>query len=172
MASVTIVSGCPGAGKTTLARALATSTPVGLHLDSDVFYSFPALRLDPTTPESRQQNTVILAAVGSAAAAFFDGGYDVIIDGVVGPWLLPTVREAVGLRTPLPYVLLRVDMDVALARVRDRDGRGASARVAHMHLAFSELRAHESHVVDTTCVEATELFRRITSGLERGDFAV
>lgn len=63
MASIVIVSGCPGSGKTTLSHALARSQPSGVHIVSDVFYGFPAAPVDPTRKESHHQNTVIMRAL-------------------------------------------------------------------------------------------------------------
>jgi len=67
MPAIIIVSGCPGSGKTTLARSLARSHPRGLHLRSDVFYGFPVALVDPTRPESHEQNAVIIRAVARSA---------------------------------------------------------------------------------------------------------
>ena len=49
MASILIVSGSPGTGKTTVSAALANAAPHGLHLASDSFYRFPVRLVDPTT---------------------------------------------------------------------------------------------------------------------------
>ena len=64
--SVVIVTGCPGSGKTTLCRSLAQADLKGVHVVSDTFYEFIDHSKDPTTPESRQQNTVIMHALASS----------------------------------------------------------------------------------------------------------
>lgn len=150
MASITIVSGCLGTGKTTLARALAHAEPAGLHLVTDLFYLFPAHALDPTTPGSHRQNVTVMTAIGRAAAAFVEGGYDVFLDGVVGPWFLPTlIREWAGVRR-IEYVILRATLEEELARVLARDGPATIARVHAMHEAFSEAEGYETHILETT----------------------
>jgi hypothetical protein len=58
---------------------------------SDLFYEFPARPIDPTVPASRHQNTVIMRALGRASQTFAEGGYDVALDGVFGPWFLPVL---------------------------------------------------------------------------------
>jgi predicted kinase len=168
MGTVVIVSGCPGAGKTTLARGLARASPRGLHLESDLFYGFPAHFVDPTRPESHAQNRAVLRAVGRAAGAFADEGYDVFVDGVVGPWFLPWVRGAVGSRHHQSYVLLDVALPLALERVRAREGPGESARVEHMHRAFGRGHGYARHRVETAEQDAQAVLRRVTAGLADG----
>lgn len=170
MGAVTIISGHPGTGKTTLCRALARSASRGVHLDSDCFYAFPGRFLDPALPGSHDQNRAILRAVGRAAGAFADEGYEVFVDGVVGPWFLPLVRGAIGSRHRIAYVLLEVELATALARVRDRDGPGESPRVAAMHRAFGRDHAYGRHAVATDGLDARTLLRRVERGLEAGTF--
>jgi predicted kinase len=139
MAPIVIVSGCPGSGKTTLARALSDADGRGVHIVSDLFYAFPSAPIDPTRPDSHAQNGVIMSALARAAGAFAEGGYRVFLDGVIGPWFLPVLREELRSPSALAYLVLRVSEAEALRRVRARDGAGASARVRHMHAAFEQL---------------------------------
>jgi len=157
MASITIISGCLGTGKTTLSKALAHAQPAGLHLLTDTFYHFPAHPLDPTTPEAHVQNTTIMRAIGRAAAAFVEGGYDVFLDGVVGPWFLPTLLHEWGAVARVEYVILRATLAEELARVLRRDGPATSARVHAMHEAFSDLEGYVRHVIETTGRSAEEV---------------
>ena len=170
MPAIVIVSGCPGSGKTTLAKMLARMRPRGLHMLSDVFYGFPATPIDPTHPESRHQNTVIVRALGRSARAFAEGGYDVFLDGVVGPWFLPVLREELSGPWPVSYLLLHVPEPEALRRVRERQGAGASAQVRHMVSAFSdvpELREHRIHTAGSSPEEVLEVAEQ---GLASGRF--
>lgn len=172
MASITIVSGAPGTGKTTLARALAAADPQGLHLASDCFYTFPAHPIDPTRPESHAQNTTIVRALGRAAAAFAEGGYGIFLDGIVGPWFLPTLVAELPSEAPLEYVVLRAPLAETLERVRRRDGAGASARVAHMHRAFADLGDYAQHAVDAAAADPAGVLARVREGRARGRFAL
>lgn len=157
MASLTIITGAPGAGKTTLAARLAASSPRGAHVVGDAFYRFLAHPIDPTLPESRHQNTVVIKATVRAAAALAAAGYDVYLDGIFGPWFLPVIAaELQTLRMPVAYVVLRVGLDQALQRTRGRPDFD-EITVRHMHAAFSNLENFAGHSLETLTLEGEEL---------------
>ena len=170
MASIVIVSGCPGSGKTTLAEGLSRSEHQGLHLVSDAFYGFPVTPIDPIRPESQHQNTVIMRALARSARAFAEGGYGVVLDGVIGPWFLPLLREELYGGPTVSYLILQVPVSEALLRVRGRRGPGASATVRHMASAFAEIGALRSHAIDTTQLSADEVLALAQQGLREDRF--
>jgi len=135
-----------------------------------VFYAFPASPIDPAHPESHHQNTVIMRALGRSARAFAEGGYHVVLDGVIGPWFLPVLRDELSGLRPVSYVLLQVPEPEALRRVRSRQGPGASARVRHMVAAFAELPAFHEHVIPTAALSPEQVLRVAEQGLTEGRF--
>jgi hypothetical protein len=173
MSGITIVTGSPGAGKTTLSRLAAQASPRGLHIPTDVFYTFPAHPISPILPESRDQNTAIIAAFSRAAAAFASRGYDVFLDGIVGPWFLPVVTAELR-RTgiDLEYVILTVDVEHAVQRAANRSEPGAEEIVRHMHAAFEDLRGYGSHVLDTTHLGVEETLAEFVRRRSQGVFAL
>lgn len=133
-----IVTGSPGSGKTTVSKLLAQSRQNGLHIPSDVFYSFPSHPISPYRSAAHEQNTAVIRSVVRAAASFSLDGYDVILDGIFGEWFLPVVaKELLHLNVSLDYVVLQVSLQDAIARVKARSKTDAEEATRTMHAAFA-----------------------------------
>ena len=124
---VIVMDGPPGAGKSAVAGIVASGArrPT-VHLHTDSFYRWIRSGFVPRyLPQARAQNEVVTSVMTGAACAYARGGYDVIVDGIIGPWLLPEFRSAFVL-LELRYVVLRPSLSVALARATGRAVGGSS----------------------------------------------
>ena len=67
-------------------------------------------------PESNEQNLVVIEAFLEAAKRYARGGYDVIVDGIVGPWFLEPWRALVREDYEVHYIVLRASKEETMKR--------------------------------------------------------
>jgi cytidylate kinase len=168
MTPILIVTGSPGAGKTTVSRELALGSERGVHLEGDAFYRFLPNLIAPTLPESKAQNATIIRAITRAAAAYAAGGYEVVVDGIFGPWFLPLVAEELA---AADYVVLRLHAERAVERAGTRAAYpGDAAMVRQMNAAFAAVGVYERHVIEVGDRAAHDVAGEIARRRTRGDF--
>ena len=175
--SVLILTGPPGAGKSTVADILARqSESPAAHLHTDDFYDryIKSGYVLPWLPESQKQNETVTRAIAAAACAYAVGGYLTIIDGIVGPWFLTPFSEAASAgNIPLHYVVLRpASADISFARVQARGTHGLKAEepVRDLFRQFADLGALEQHAFDSGAMSAEETARALAGRIAKNEF--
>ena len=170
MASLLLVTGPPGAGKSTVAEVLAQRFYPSVLVSGDAFFSF--LRRGAVAPwltAAREQNHVVTCSAAVATGRYVDGGYTAIYDGIVGPWYLDAFAGATGL-PGLHYVVLLPSADRCLARVAGRLGHGFTDADAtrHMHQEFSRADVDPRHVLVDPPDEVGVVADRILAAMSTG----
>src|SRR5665213_2976691 len=113
-----ILTGPPGAGKTTVGAIIASESPHSACIQSDWFWTTIVNgHIPPWEPVADRQNRVMISSALAAARQMVAGGYSTVLEGVIGPWRFDLVRDELDACTaPVVYAVLRPDLEVCLTR--------------------------------------------------------
>lgn len=173
-ANIVIISGPSGVGKSTIARKLAEQSvhERAVHIHTDDFYKYICKGyIEPWKPESNDQNIVVAEVMTACAARFSEGGYEVIVDGVVGPWHLKPWIQTTNNAVAVHYVILRPNVQTTVTRAITRKGTNDlvdAEAVKNIWGDFADLGKYESHVIDTTYQTAEESLMVVRKMLNKG----
>lgn len=169
---IVIITGCPGTGKTTAAALVAqeSSLDQSVHMHTDDFYRYLSKgAIPPHLPKSHEQNGIVIDAFLQAAKCFADSGYDVIVDGIIGPWFLdPWIRLSQS-GVVVHYIVLRASKEETMKRAIERsklDRETNNELVETMWEQFSSLGRYEDHVIETSNLTISETVSAILEAIE------
>ena len=159
---IIVITGSPGTGKTTIASIVAKESNMdkSVHMHTDDFFHYLSKgAIPPHLPESNEQNLVVIEAFLEAAKRYARGGYDVIVDGIVGPRFLEPWRALVREDYEVHYIVLRASKEETMKRAVERsklDRKTNVELVETMWEQFCNLGIYESNVIDTTTYSIQE----------------
>jgi hypothetical protein len=137
-----IVSGPPGAGKTTVARELVLQTvPAPAYIEGDRFWEFFPSSIAAGSPPGTFRT--IMRSMLHAAIPFALASYETVVDFSIPLWYLEGVRKIAATRkVPVHYFLILPNEEICRQRAAERPV-GAIDNYERMHdfyLCFTELR--------------------------------
>lgn len=114
---------------------------------------------------------MVIRACLAAATEYMVGGYDIYLDGVIGPWLLPSITSSFP---RFDYVLLRAPLKEVLARTASRMTQlSANPGVVHrMRQSFSDvIGSFHGHVIETSGKDLMKIADEFLVRSANGEFA-
>jgi hypothetical protein len=125
--AVYLITGPMAAGKTTVARLLASRFERGVHLEGDVFRRFVVsgrveMTLDPS-PDALEQLRLRYRLAAAAADEYFRAGFSVALEDVVGGPLLDEYHAMIRSR-PCHVVVLLPSIEAVATREAGRTSKG------------------------------------------------
>ncbi len=151
-----VITGSPGTGKTTVSAIIAKESEMekSVHMRTDDFYHFLSKgMIPPYLPESNDQNLIVIEAFLEAAKRYARGGYDVIVDGIIGPWFLDPWMNVVQEGYEVHYIVLKADKAETLKRAVGRSKLDVETNMELVEIMweqFHNLGKYERNVVNTT----------------------
>lgn len=153
---IVVITGAPGTGKSTTSAMVAKKSNMekSVHMYTDDFYHYLSKgAIAPHLPESNEQNIIVIEAFLEAAKRYARGGYDVIVDGIIGPWFLKPWINIVQEGYEIHYIILRANKEETMKRAVNRakfDRETNIELVESMWEQFYNLGIYEANVIDTT----------------------
>jgi hypothetical protein len=152
MGELIIVTGPPGAGKSTVSGLVADGFDSSVLIPADWFFGlWRRGAIAPWLPQALPQTSVAGDAAAAATGAFTRADCQVIYDGFILPRHLPGFAAAAGLSV-LHYAVILPPMTTCLDRVASRTGHGFTSADATraMYRDFAQATLPERHLITET----------------------
>ncbi|MGY2895827.1 phosphotransferase-like protein [Deinococcus sp. UYEF24] len=171
---VLILSGVPGTGKSSLARAWLQTFVRGLHLPVDDLRELVVSGMAPPSlthdPEANRQFVLARRMAFGAAGSYAREGFAVTIDDVLWPHDPDTLNAELLRGLTVTQIFLTASLETLLRRNRERSGKPFGyetlepvIRALHTALVPEAYRAAGWHLVETEGLTVEQTLNRISA---------
>jgi predicted kinase len=156
MGHIVIISGPPGAGKSTVSRILAEKSPYerAAHIHTDDFYGYIRKGfIKPWMPGAEEQNIAVSKAMASCAKNYAEAGYEVFADGLIGDWFLNHWLEPINDGIDVHYAILLPPIKTMLLRNENRENELSPNDIhgiTEIYNMVSSWNQYRTHFIDST----------------------
>jgi predicted kinase len=176
-----ILTGPPGAGKTTVGAIIVSESPRSACIQSDWFWTTIVNgHIAPWERAADAQNRAVIRAAVAAGVRMANAGFTTVLDGILGPWHFEPLREELAQCTaPVHYAVLRPDGATCLTRAQGRvvespphgDALIEEGPIRHMWDQFHQLGPIEQFVIDSSDLDPHTTAVLIRQRMESGDLS-
>lgn len=171
MKPVILLSGPPGAGKTTVAAELVKISPEPIAcIEGDKFWSFFAKGWEDMVKGVNFKTA--MRSMISAAVPFAINGYETIVDFSIPPWYLEAACKITSSRkVPMHYVVIRPDRDICAGRAAKR-AEGAMKDYGYYDDLYTSFDSVQKYTIYDNESDAATIAVHIREGLDEGIFSI
>ncbi len=158
--TIYIVTGPPGAGKTTICDELAKRFDRGFHLHCDDIYNMVKGGYKPPWDDVDDQlKNLKFAASSKLIETYLKAGFHVAVDYVFS---LSQLQSFVSnLSNPIVLAVLLPSLKTNIERDKNRKWVVGKERVSNYHEEFAQLKILSPYTIDTTSIKPNEVVDKI-----------